>query len=80
MPQDVTVEVVYGRLGVDHSVDPAGAIPMRAEDTLEDGLTVFKGVVPFVGSGRHGFSIRVVPRNRDLPNPFQMGLVKIYGG
>jgi starch phosphorylase len=33
------------------------------------------GTIPCRSSGQHGFAIRVLPRHRDLANPFQTGLV-----
>ncbi len=78
-PEDVTVEVVYGRIGPDFQIDEAGAVPMSFEGR-EDSAAVFKGIVPCIRSGKFGFALRLLPRHSDLANPYQTGLIKIFGG
>ena len=36
---------------------------------------VFTGTIPCRSSGQHGFAVRVLPRNGDLANPYEPGLV-----
>jgi starch phosphorylase len=79
LPQDITIEVVYGRIGQNFNIVETGAVPMQLENVEDNKSCCFKGVVPCVSSGKMGFAIRVLPRHRDLPNPYQMGLVKIFG-
>ncbi|MBN1907278.1 MAG: alpha-glucan family phosphorylase [Deltaproteobacteria bacterium] len=71
---DVTVEVYFGRL--DHKGDfvdretkellPAG---------LDNGVHLFKGFIECLGTGRFGYTVRIVPSKKRLENPFVMGLV-----
>lgn len=73
-PEDVTVEAYYGRL------DPQGEFAERETTALEmkdrvDNMYVFKGAVPCVGSGRFGYTVRVMPSHKRLENRFAMGLV-----
>ena len=77
-PDDVTVEVVYGRIGSDFQIEEAGAVPM-AFDSKDGNAFLFKGVVPCIRSGKFGFALRVLPRHPDLANPYQSGLIKIFG-
>jgi starch phosphorylase len=35
----------------------------------------FAGTVPCTASGQFGFSVRVLPKHRLLPHPFEPGLV-----
>lgn len=77
--EDVTVEVVYGRIASDFQIEEAGAVPM-AFDAMDGSATIFKGVVPCIRSGKYGFALRVLPRHPDLANPYQTGLIKIFGG
>jgi hypothetical protein len=44
-------------------------------DTAENGAFTYTGAVPCRSSGLFGYSVRVVPRHPDLPNPFESGLV-----
>jgi starch phosphorylase len=41
-----------------------------------DGSTwLFKGKIACRASGQHGFAVRVLPKNENLANPFEPGLV-----
>jgi starch phosphorylase len=71
---DITVEVYYGRL--DHNGDfseretkellPAG---------IDHGIHLFKGFIDCRGTGRFGYTVRILPSKKRLENPFVMGLV-----
>jgi len=80
LPQDIAIEVVFGRIGTDFTIQEEGAVPMQYVSTGENNLSLFEGVVPCLSSGKLGFAIRILPRHRDLPNPYQMGLVHIIEG
>jgi starch phosphorylase len=80
-PDDVTVEAVAGLLnargemvnGVPHRLD-------RVEGTGEPGVHHYRGLVPCTESGRHGFSLRILPCSRGLAtSPFEMRLVHWWG-
>ncbi len=77
LPQDINIEVVYGRIDEDFEIQESGAVPMRYESTDEHNHSLFRGIIPCTTSGKIGFAIRILPRHRDLPNPYQMGLVRI---
>jgi len=77
LPQDINIEVVYGRINENFDIQESGAVPMRYESTDEHNHSLFRGIIPCTTSGKIGFAIRILPRHRDLPNPYQMGLVKI---
>jgi len=76
LPQDISIEVVYGPIGADFQIREVGAVPMRHMATGEDRVAEFSGVVPCVSGGKMGFAIRILPRHRDLPNPYHMGLIE----
>lgn len=75
-PQDVAVQLYYGR------VDPQGALldpvagVMSAERQDGQGWWTFRGdhAVPS-GSGKWGYTIRVLPHDDDLVPPYLPGLV-----
>ena len=78
-PEDVTVEVVFGRAGdSDEIVDPA-----RSELTLDGAVT--DGVARYAGSaelgqpGPFGYTVRVLPHHRLLAGPAELGLVTVPG-
>ncbi len=73
-PEDVTVEAYYGRL------DHQGEFRERVTEELlpvsfDQGVHVFKGNVKCSGTGRFGYTVRIMPSNKKLENPFVMGLV-----
>jgi starch phosphorylase len=78
LPQDIAIEVVYGRIREDFQIQETGAVPMRYVSTDANNRNLFEGIVPCIMGGKMGFAIRILPRHRDLPNPYQMGLVRIF--
>jgi starch phosphorylase len=74
-PEDVEVQLFHG------VVDSLGEIPSPLTVTMshngaQDGNSwLFKGTIPCRSSGQHGYAVRVLPRHKDLANPFEPGLV-----
>jgi starch phosphorylase len=74
-PDDVEVQLFHG------VVDSLGEIPKPRTVTMshngdrEGPSWLFKGTIPCRTSGQHGFAVRVLPRNGDLPHAFEPGLV-----
>lgn len=77
-PEDILVEVVYGRIDSDSLIEQAGSIPMQFKTRDDAGLCQFDGVVPCVRSGKFGFALRVLPAHKDIPNAFQTGLIRVF--
>jgi len=75
-PADVDVQLYYGR------VDNKGEVPDASTATLQPSgspdaskAVLFTGSVPCKYSGQIGFSVRVLPKHKNLPNAFEPGLV-----
>lgn len=74
-PEDVEVQLFHG------VVDNLGEIPtpntavMMTNGSNQGTAWTFKGTIPCRASGQYGYAVRVLPRNPDLPNPFEPGLV-----
>lgn len=74
-PEDVEVQLFHG------VVDSLGDIPAPRTASMSpnghhDGSTyTFTGRLVCRSSGQHGYSVRILPRHRDLSNPFEPGLV-----
>ena len=76
-PDDVSVEVVYGRVGdADEIVNPAVS-SLTIEDGPEDGVARFVGKAELGRPGPFGYTLRVVPRHRLLASAAEMGLVTL---
>jgi glycogen phosphorylase len=75
LPDDVQVQLFHG------AVDNLGDIPQPATALMshngqkEGASWLFKGTIACRSSGQHGFAVRVLPRNPNLANPFEPGLV-----
>ena len=77
-PDDVTVEVVYGRAGdSDEIIEPASS-PMGLDSDLSaDGVARFAGAAELGHAGPFGYTVRVLPNHRLLSNPAELGLVTV---
>ncbi len=75
-PQDVEVQVYYGPL--DHQDNPEynETIVLNPESKkTKDSNYKFTGSITTRRSGQQGFTIRVLPKNSLLINPFELGLI-----
>jgi starch phosphorylase len=75
-PEDVEVQLFHGL------VDSFGEIPHPRTVTMSHNgppaagsAWQFSGTIPCRSSGQYGYAVRVLPRNKDLSNPFEPGLV-----
>ena len=74
-PDEVLVEVYYGRLHGGHALAEGFALPLRCEGPLGEGRYRYEGAIPARESGEHAFAVRVLPRNEALPNKFATRLL-----
>jgi starch phosphorylase len=75
-PEDVAVELYQGRLNADSQIVNAVATPMRPAGLVEAGSCLFEAQpVACKDSGRHGFTVRVLPFHPDLPDGLIPGLI-----
>jgi len=77
-PDDVTVEVVYGRAGdSDEIIDPARS-PLQLDGELAaDGVARYSGAAELGQPGPFGYTVRVLPRHHLLAGPAELGLVAV---
>ncbi|WP_022891865.1 alpha-glucan family phosphorylase [Agromyces subbeticus] len=83
-PDDVSVEVVYGRSRADDTID---AVQRAALDPAPDadapqapaGQRLYTGTVVLDRAGAFGYTVRVVPRHPLLLSTAELGLVAIAG-
>ncbi len=74
-PSDVQVQLFHGPLDNQGDI-PTPSTAAMSHNGAHDGSTwVFTGTIPCRASGHHGFAVRVLPRNDDLANPFEPGLL-----
>jgi len=76
-PDDVSVEVVSGRVGdADEIINPVISA-LTLEDSPEDGVARFAGKAELGRPGPFGYTVRVVPRHPLLASDAEMGLVTV---
>jgi len=74
-PEDVLVQVYYGRVEADGRIVSGQGIEMGYIESRGSGSYIFEGLVTCMSSGLHGYSVRVLPKHKDLDNPFVMNLI-----
>ena len=71
--QDVSVQLVHGRVGPNGELVDPSIQPMEPDDA--EGVSTYRGTVPVEGAGRYGFTVRAIPTHPDLTSPMETGLV-----
>jgi starch phosphorylase len=75
-PDDVEVEVGYGRVNdADEVVNPV-VTPLTFAERYDDGTCRYEGVVPLERTGSFGYAVRVLPQHDLLASPAELGLVR----
>ncbi|MDO7882465.1 alpha-glucan family phosphorylase [Salinibacterium soli] len=75
-PDDVLVEVVYGRAHESDRLD--GVTHLELAPAEGDARPpVFAGTVPLARAGSFGYTVRVVPRNALIASPAELGLIAV---
>ena len=74
-PNEVVVQACYGPMEADGKISRLYHVPMKLEKTNPDGTHRFTGAIPCQSTGRHGYTIRVLPHHPDLDNPLDTGLI-----
>jgi len=74
-PEDVDVEIYHGVLDEKGMFAKGEAISMNSAVRQESGSHVFSGSLPFVMSGRHGYTVRVLPAGEKQAARHELALV-----
>lgn len=76
-PDDVSVQIFHGVVDSAGRIEHPQITDMRfVEGSLnENKEATFSGSIPCHASGKHGFSLRILPRHKDLVEPYEQGMV-----
>jgi glycogen phosphorylase len=74
-PDDVEVQLFHGLVDSFGEIPRPQTVTIATNGTRQGNSWVFGGTIPCRSSGQHGFAVRVLPRNGDLANPFEPGLI-----
>jgi starch phosphorylase len=72
---DLAVELYLGRLNADGEIVDAVSVPMEPVQSAGIWHLYKAEITPRTGSGMHGFTARVLCRNRDLSSTFVPGII-----
>ncbi|MDK9698624.1 MAG: alpha-glucan family phosphorylase [bacterium] len=75
-PEDVAIEVFFGAVNTDGKLHQGEAMSMGLESKLPDNTYLYRSVLTCTQSGRHGFSVRVVPSHPELAHRHDCNLVR----
>ncbi len=74
-PEDVSLELYHGALDSNGAIVNPTVGRMTPFGKPKGTVFEFVGTIKSDSSGRHGYTIRVLPRNQDIDNPSKQGLV-----
>lgn len=75
-PDDVSVELYHGPVDSQGNIRNGSTVRMDYKETTgQDGEHWFVGSMSCRETGRRGVAVRVLPRNADLLNPYELGLI-----
>jgi starch phosphorylase len=77
-PDDVSVEVVFGRAREGDRLENVERVELAATSGSTDPVQ-FTGTVPLSRAGSFGYNVRVVPRHPLLASQAELGLVAVAG-
>jgi starch phosphorylase len=76
-PEDVRVELYYGRINSRGEIDDASRQPMEGEPVdAEETRYRFRGTIKCDQAGRQGYAVRVLPRHELLVHDFIPSLIE----
>jgi starch phosphorylase len=74
-PDDVDVQLFHGIVDSLGEIPSPSSVAMSHNGPPEGTSWIYHGTIPLRSSGQHGFAVRVLPKNHDLSNPFEPGLL-----
>jgi len=74
-PSDVSVDLYLGKVDARGHLSNARAVPLNPGETVGKGEFWFEGQVTSEASGRHGYSVRILPKHEYLRNPYALNSV-----
>ena len=74
-PEDVNVELYHGALEASGEILWPKVTPLTPTGQAKGTQHEFSGETCARTSGRHGYTVRVLPRHADLGDPYKQGLI-----
>ena len=75
-PDDISVELYHGPIDTWGNIKDGSSVRMDYKETSgQDGEHWFSGTMACSKTGKHGMSVRILPRHPDMVNPYDLGLI-----
>lgn len=75
-PEDVAVQIYHGPIDQNGNISEGEIVPMiYSDEGSKSSSALFSGAIRYFKSGRHGFTVRIVPHHDDMLSPFDTGLL-----
>ncbi|NLY42854.1 MAG: glycosyltransferase family 1 protein [Clostridiaceae bacterium] len=75
-PKNVRVEVYYGRIAPDGTIEEPKTAVMELQQVSGDNTCLYKGTIFIESGGEHGYTFRVIPYRPELIHEYDLGLIK----
>lgn len=76
-PDDVRVQVVFGRVDSEDDITAPSVADLHVEEAYENGRWRFDGHMPLDRTGPFGYTVRVLPRHEGLASLADLGLLSV---
>ncbi len=74
-PEEVSVELYHGPVDAWGNIREGLAVRMDYESNCEQGGYWFEGTMPCDRTGKHGLTVRILPKHNDMADPYELGLI-----
>lgn len=75
-PDDISVEIYHGPVDSWGNIENGSALQMDYKQPAQsEGQHYFAGVMPCAKTGQYGVAVRILPKNSDMVNPYETGLI-----
>jgi starch phosphorylase len=74
--KEVSVQIFHGPLDTAGDIIDSEIITMHPGEEKRGNAQLFQAEIVYRKSGRHGFTVRVLPSHADLVSPFEVGLIQ----
>ncbi len=76
LPSSVKVQVYYGGIGKNNSIENPEIIDMKLDEKTGEGTYRYSANITLYEGGEYGYTFRVIPYHEDLMNSFDMALIR----
>jgi starch phosphorylase len=75
-PSSVKVQIYYGNVGNDNTIENPDIVDMQLEEKISDNTYKYSANLTLFEGGEYGYTFRVIPNHPDLLNKFDLPLIR----